>query len=64
MCGPLGNKVTLIYPNKRAPYNFVNVNLDVADGFNVHIDVETKHRQKEMSSNICYLHITDDFHLS
>ena len=55
MCGPLGNKVTLISPNKRAAHNFVNVNLDVADGFNVHIDVETKHRQKEMS---------DDFHLS
>ena len=49
-----GNKVTLIYPKKRAAYNFVNVNLDVADDFNVHIDVETKHRQKEMSSSICY----------
>ena len=45
MCGPLGNKVTLIYPNKRAQYIFVNVNLDVADGFNVHYDVETKKKQ-------------------
>ena len=64
MCGPLGNKVTLIYPNERAPYNFVNVNFDVADGFNIHVDVETKNRQKEMSNNICYLPISDDFHLS
>ena len=40
MCGPLGNKVTLIYPNKRAAYNFVNVNLDV-------VDVEIKNLFKE-----------------
>ena len=47
MCGPLGNKVTLIYPNKRAPYNFVNINFDVACGFNVHVEVETKNLFKE-----------------
>ena len=47
MCGPLGNKVTLIYPNKRAPCNFVNVYLDVTDGFNVHVDVETKNQLKK-----------------
>ena len=48
MCGPLGNKVTLIYPNKRATCDFVNVYLDVTDGFNVHVDVETKKPIKEI----------------
>ena len=56
----LGNKVTLTYPNIRAPYNFVNVNFDVADGFNIHVDVETKKDRKKCQAifAICVYKIT------